>query len=201
MGNEVSRYITALAGMIANNYAGWQVFERGSSSPRKTEDAWSVEIGVVPYKLIRSGNASRLEIQGEATVRYEAKATTHDSFGQAMDIAASMGAFMLNRRVSHQGEAHGELMESLEFETVAVYDDQGGQRVGTGRYVVRLTWSDRLIITPEIDIEGYVVTSPLASALSGYHDDSGPVIEEIDLRMLDQDGRELVRTSITEANP
>ena len=109
-------------------------------------------------------------------MRYVGKAPTHDSLPQALDIAASLAAGINHGTMQgSNGRAAGEIVREAKFfhevETVM----QAGVRVATGGYRVIVQWADETVVTPEIEIEGYVVQSPTSPPGQPFIDYDGDI--------------------------
>ena len=160
MGKEISRYLDASACTIQARYGGWTVFVR-PEQVRKTEDAWSVQVGLAMGETYSDGYDNRAVLQCQALVRYVGKAPSHDSLPQALDIAATLAAGINHgTMMDADGNSVGEIVREVRFfhevETVL----QAGVRVATGGYRVIVQWADETVVTPDIEIEGYTVQSP-----------------------------------------
>ena len=147
-------------------YSGWPVFAR-ASQVRAAEEAWSVEVGVAAVEMYADGYNNRAKLRCQALVRYVAKAPTHDSLPQALDIATSLGAFLNHATMAMEDPdapgnrvAVGEIVRDVRVFTEAETVMRGGVRVPTGGVQVILQWEDELTVTPDIVIAGYTVTSP-----------------------------------------
>ena len=160
MGMEISNYLDASACTIQARYGGWTVFVR-PEKVRKTEGPWSVQVGLAMGEMYADGFHNRAQLQCQALVRYAGKAPSHDSLPQAMDIAATLAAGINHGTMENEdGRAVGEIVRDVRFfhevETVV----QAGVRVATGAYRVIVQWADETVISPDIEIEGYMVQSP-----------------------------------------
>ena len=196
MGREISCYLDASVRTMKDAYEGWHIYARGEkperekefgSQVRKAEEGWSVEVGVAFAEMCTDGYNNRARLQCRALVRYAAKAVTHDSLPQAMDIAASLGAYINHgTMIDADGLAVGEIVREVrafpEAETIV----KGGVRVATGAYQIVLQWVDETVVSPEIDIEGYTVQSPTAPAGQPDVGDFDEDIESIELQVRPQ---------------
>ena len=166
MGSEISDYLKATDETVKAAYSGWPVFTR-ASQVRAAEESWSVEVGVAAVEMYADGYNNRAKLRCQALVRYVAKAPTHDSLPQALDIATSLGAFLNHATMAMEDPdapgnrvAVGEIVRDVRVFTEAETVMRGGVRVATGGVQVILQWEDELTVTPDIVIAGYDVTSP-----------------------------------------
>ena len=160
MGQEISKYLAASVRTMQESYPGWPIHER-DSQVRKAEDGWSVEVGIAFAEMYSDGYNNRARLQCRALVRYAAKAVTHDSLAQALDIAASLGAGIDHgTMVDSDGNAIGEIVREVRAFPEAEVVIRNGVRAATGAYQIVLQWVDETVVSPEIDIEGYDVQSP-----------------------------------------
>ena len=197
MGSEISKYQAAAVRTISELYGGWPVFERQDAT-RITEDAWSVEVGVVGVELFVDGYNNQAQLMCQASIRYASKAPTHDRLAQACDIACSLGSGINhNTMVDGDGNATGEIVHDVRVFTEVETIVRGGVRVATGGYRVILQWADRVVVSPDIEIEGYTVTSPSRPPAQPGIDP--PVVEEITgISLVMPPGADF---AITEPNP
>ena len=190
MGMEISEYLKAADETMKAAYAGWPVFAR-ASQVRTAEDAWSVEVGIAAVAMDTDGYNNRASLHCQALVRYVAKAPTHDRLPQALDIATSLGAFLNHHTMTIEDPdapparlAVGEIVKNVRVFTEAETMVRQGVRVATGGVQVILQWEDELVVTPDIVIEGYTVTSPARPpAQPDTGGDPDVVIESIRLTM------------------
>ena len=163
MGQEISKYLTASVRTMQESYPGWPIHER-DSQVRKAEDGWSVEVGVVMAEMYSDGYDNRARLQCRALVRYAAKAVTHDSLPQALDIAASLGAGINHGTMIYDDGVNryavGEIVREVRAFPEAEVVIRNGVRAATGAYQIILQWVDETVVSPEIDIPGYTVQSP-----------------------------------------
>ena len=184
MGKEISNYLTASVRTLQESYPGWPIYER-DSQVRKAEEGWSVEVGIAFAEMFADGYENRARLQCRALVRYAAKAVTHDSLPQALDIAASLGAGINHGTMIYvDGEgnrqAAGEIVREVRAFPEAEIAMRNGVRVATGAYQIILQWVDETVVSPEIEIEGYDVMSPTAPPGQPFIDYDGE-IESIEL--------------------
>ena len=174
MGREISCYLDASVRTMKDAYEGWDIYARGEkperdpeskkefgSQVRKAEEGWSVEVGVAAVEMYADGYHNRARLQCQALVRYVAKAPTHDSLAQAVDIGASLGAYINHgTMIDADGLAIGEIVRDVRVFTETETVNRGGVRAATGGYQVILQWSDETVVSPDIDVPGYEVQSP-----------------------------------------
>ena len=190
MGKEISNYLAGVVDTIGAAYTGWPVFARGSQV-RTAENGWSVEVGIAAVEMYADGYNNRAQLHCQALVRYVAKAPTHDTLPQALDIATSLGAFLNHHTMTIEDPdappgrlAVGEIVKNVRVFTEAETTVRGGVRVATGGVQVILQWEDELVVTPDIVIEGYTVTSPARPpAQPDTGGDPDVVIESVRLTM------------------
>ena len=186
MGKEISNYLTASVRTIKERYDGWDVFER-QEQVRPAENAWSVEVGLVALEMYADGFHNRAKLECHALVRYVGKAVTHDSLPQALDIAASLGAGIVHGTMEDSnGRAVGEIVRDVRIFTEAETVVKGGVRIATGAYQIILQWADETVVSPEIEIKGYDVTSPTTPPGQPDVGDYDGDIESIELQVRPQ---------------
>ena len=171
MGSEVSEYLDAVVQFLADKLDPHRppgqapripVFARSSGSLRRTEEQWSVEIGVAVATITGWQDSVRAQIACEATMRYVSKSPQYAQYPQALDLAATVSAIMSHQRirVDHDvlgltvtdtyGVAVADVQIIAEPETAVV----GGYIQPTGAYRVATSWTDELVIEPRIDYRG-----------------------------------------------
>ena len=101
-----------------------------------------------------------------------------------MDIATTLGAGINHgTMVDDMGDASGEIVREVQVFTEAETVVQNGVRVATGGVQVILQWSDETVVSTEIEIEGFDVTSlPRPPGQPDVGDPDGN-IESIELRV------------------
>ena len=180
MGQEISNYLAASVLTMQNAYPGWPIYAR-EEQVRKAEQGWSVEVGIAFAEMFTDGYENRATLQCRALVRYAAKAVTHDSLPQALDIAASLGAGINHGTMRDaSGNSVGEIVREVRAFPEAEVVMRNGVRVATGAYQIILQWVDETVVSPEIDIEGYDVQSPTSPPGQPFIDHDGD-IESIEL--------------------
>ena len=171
MASEVSEYLDAVVHFLADKLDPHRapgqapripVFARSSGSLRRTEEQWSVEIGVAVATITGWQDSVRAQIACEATMRYVSKSPQYAQYAQALDLAATVSAIMSRQRirVDHDvlgltvtdtyGVAVADVQIIAEPETAVV----GGYIQPTGAYRVAASWTDELVIEPRIDYRG-----------------------------------------------
>jgi len=139
-----------------------RIFARSGGSPRRMEDSWSVEVGVVFVTLEGHSylgddptepppTGIRATLAAEARLRYVAKSVPHSHYAEALSIASTIGAILSHQRIRHEGSstAHGVAVTDLRVMTEPETAVIGGILQPTGRYAVWLQWEDELVIEPE----------------------------------------------------
>lgn len=178
MANELSAYADEIVTAMQADYGGWTIYRR-RDAVQVDERAWSVEVSMGEFEPYHNGTETVVRFTGAATVLFEAKAPTHDSMFQAIDIAASLCAWMTHRHIEG-GVVCEEVGLVLEPEVV-----DGMPPRASGRFIAGVTWRDEVIVTPQIDIEGYTTQNPpMADRPDG--PDHGP-IDSIDVTLQARD--------------